>query len=174
MAKPRLTGESMRLRKSTLPVLTVLTVIAVAGGFQLGETAVAQIDPLYFEGAAAPARDVTQRPGGSRSNAYAAASNWEQGYADRTVDCGADCPPALTDRSVTRADVALTPYADPTIAPRWEEASSPEPDDLLATERPEEPSRVARYMNYPVNAEQAEIRAALDGGAKPAAGPDGL
>ena len=154
----------MKSRYSTLPVLVIMTLVAVAGGYQLGEAAVAQIDPLYFEGAAAPARDVTQgaRPG--QANAYAAASGWEEGYAARSVECGADCPPALTDGRVTRADVALTPYADPTIAPRWEEASRPAAEDLLVPESTPEESRVTRYMHYPVSADQAEIRTALEGG----------
>ena len=154
----------MMSRNSTLPVLAVLSLVSVAGGYQLGEAAVAQIDPLYFEGAATPARDVSQRTRPAQANAYAAASGWEEGYAARSVDCGADCPSSLTDGNVTRADVALAPYADPTIAPRWEEASSPDPEDLLVPERPPEESRVARYMHYPVSADQAEIRTALEGG----------
>lgn len=155
----------MKVRNSTWPTLTVLTVIAVAGGFQLGEAAIAQIDPLYFEGAAAPARDVTQRPRNTQANAYAAASGWEEGYAARTVDCGADCPRALTDRSIMPADAPLVRYSDPTIEPSWEQASSPAPEDLLLPEQPAAESRVARYMHYPVSADQAEIRTALQGGA---------
>lgn len=160
----------MKLRNSTLPVLAVMTLVAVVGGYQLGDGAVSQIDPLYFEGAAAPARDVTQRTRPGQANAYAAASGWEAGYAARTVDCGADCPPALTDGTVTRADVALAPYADPTIAPRWEEASSPAPEKLLVPESGPAESRVARYMHYPVSADQGEIRTALEG-EKPGAEP---
>ncbi len=163
----------MKFRNSTLPVLTVLTLIAVAGGFQLGETAIAQIDPLYFEGAAPPPRDVTQRQRSSQPNAYAAASGWEEGYAARSVDCGADCPPSLMDRSIMPADTPPVRYSDQTIEPSWEKASSPEPEDLLLPEQPAAQSRVGRYLHYPVSAEQAEIRAALDGRAKPAAGPDG-
>lgn len=159
----------MKVRNSTLPVLAVLTLIAVAGGFKLGETAIAQIDPLYFEGAAPPARDVTQRPRNGQPNAYAAASGWEEGYAARSVDCGADCPPSLIDRSIMPADTPAVRYSDQTIEPRWEEASSPTPDDLLLPEQPAAESRVGRYMHYPVSAEQAEIRAALEGG-KPGAG----
>lgn len=153
----------MKLRNSTLPMLAVLTLVAVAGGYQLGEAAISQIDPLYHEGAAAPARDVSQRARPGQVNAYAAASGWEQGNADRAVDCGADCPPALTDPAVTRADVALTPYADPTIAPRWEEASNVAPEDRLVPERGPDESRVGRYMHYPVSADQGQIRAALEG-----------
>lgn len=165
----------MKFRNSTWPVLSVLTLVAVAGGFQLGETAIAQIDPLYFEGAAAPARDVTQRSRNGQPNVYAAASGWEEGYAARTVDCGADCPPSLVDRSIMPADAPLVRYSDPTIQPSWEEASRPAPEDLLATERAPEESRVGRYLHYPVSADQAEIRAALDGPAPAAAaGPDGL
>lgn len=152
----------MKVGNSTRPMLAVMTLVAVAGGYQLGETAIAQIDPLYFEGPAAPAVDVTERPRLRQMNAYAAASDWEKGYADRAVDCGADCPPALTRGTLTRADVALATYADPTIAPRWEEASSPAPEDLLIPERPRDESRVGRYMHYPVSAEQAEIRAAVE------------
>jgi len=153
----------MRLRNSTLPVLTLLTVIAIGGGYQLGEASVAQIDPLYFEGAAAPARDVTQRPRPSQPNAYAAASDWEKGYADRAADCGANCPPPLVDRSIMPTDAAPVRYPAPTIEPSWEKASSPAPEDVLVPERPAD-SRVGQYMHYPVSADQAQIRAALADG----------
>ena len=153
----------MKVRNSTWPTLTVLAVIAVAGGFQLGEAAIAQIDPLYFEGAAMPARDVTQRPRNDRANAYAAASGWEEGYAARAVDCGGDCPPARIERSIVPADALLEGYSDPTIEPSWARASSPAPEDLLLPEAPAAVSRVARYMHYPVSADQAEIRTALQG-----------
>lgn len=159
----------MKVRNSTWPTLAVLTVIAVAGGFQLGEAAIAQIDPLYFEGAAPPARDVTQRVRNDPTNAYAAASGWEEGYAARTVDCGADCPQARIESSIMPADAPLVRYSDPTIEPNWERASSPEPEDLLLPEAAAAESRVARYMHYPVSADQAEIRTALQGGAPGAA-----
>lgn len=157
----------MKFRNSTIPILSVLTVIAVAGGFQLGETAIAQIDPLYFEGAAVPARDVTRSAPAQRRNDYAAASGWEEGYADREADCGANCAPMSSDQAMARLDAPLEPYSDPTIEPRWERAAAPARDDVLVAPRDEpvgaeRTSRVDRYLHYPVSSDQAEIRAAQE------------
>ena len=146
--------------------MTVLTVVAGAVGLQLGESAIAQIDPLYFQGAALPARDVTQDPRRPRPPAYAEASGWAEGYQARAADCG-DCPFLLARQSYApQPGVALFDYSDPTIAPRWEEAEAE-----LLIEEPMEPivetrieaGRVQRYLHYPVDAEQTEIRAAFEG-----------
>lgn len=161
------------MRNSVLPVMTVLVVVAGAAGLQLGETTIAAIDPLHFQGAATPARDVSRGPLEPRRNDFAAASGWEQGYAGRTADCGANCPQSYADQALgIDAGAPLIPYSDPTIEPRWEQASAAADDDPRLIERSAESGRVQRYLHYPVSADQAEMRAALDGEA--AVEPDGL
>lgn len=149
------------MRNIVLPVVTVLAVIAGAAGLQLGETAIAQIDPLYFQGAAASPRDVTREARAPRPNAFAQASGWEEGYDARTADCGADCPALLVRQTRDSAlSIPLYDYSDPTIEPRWEQANAEPAEEEPPTPRP--PSQVERYLHYRVSADQAELRAARE------------
>jgi hypothetical protein len=148
------------MRNSVLPVMGVLTVVAAAVGLQIGESAIAQIDPTYFQGPMEPAQDVTRNP--QRRPGYAQASGWAQGYAAKAVDCG-DCPAHLTRQ--THAAVYSAPaYADATIAPRWEDADAPVTLSSSVEEvvRPAEGRRIDRYLHFPVSADQAQIARALD------------
>jgi hypothetical protein len=141
-----------------LPVMGVLTVIAGAVGLQLGESAIAQIDPVHFQGAPPELRDVTANPRPRPVNAYAGAYGWEAGQQVRAADCG-DCP-ALNARD---AYAVAGPLPDPSIARDWEEqpaydAAAPDPEaQRYATEW----RRVSRYVHYPVTPEQAEIAESL-------------
>lgn len=162
------------MRNPVLPVMTVLVVVAGAAGLQLGETTIAQIDPLYFQGAATPARDVSRTALESRRNEFAAASGWAQGYAARSIDCGANCVPSYSEQVLgVPADAPLIPYSDPTIEPRWEQAAPPF-DDVPPTESSTGSRHVQRYLHYPVNADQSDIRAALEVAPTKADGPPGL
>ena len=165
------------MRQTILPVMSVLTVVAIAAGLQLGDTTVGQIDPLYFQGAAPTAHDVTKYPRPARHNAYAQASGWAEGYQARAADCG-NCPALLVRH--TSAPIPSEPlyaYSDPTIEPRWQQAAAEMPAEESKPERSAEAARVQRYLDYPVSADQAEIRAALKGAEATAelpAEPDGL
>ncbi len=164
------------MRNSVLPVMGVLVVVAGAVGLQLGESAIAQIDPIHFEGPAEPARDVSRDPRPPRGSAFARAYGWAEGYQARAEDCG-DCPALLTRR--THAPQPIEPlfaYSDPTIEPRWEQAAAEMGAEDLRVEREMiRSSSVQRYLHYPVSADQAEIRAGLHGEAEaPDAEPIGL
>ncbi|HEY0114642.1 MAG TPA: hypothetical protein VGB54_02870 [Allosphingosinicella sp.] len=150
------------MRNSVIPVMAVLTVVAGAIGLQIGEGAISQIDPVHFQGAATPARAVTadsRRPGGT---GFMQASGWAQGYRSLAEDCG-DCPALLARRSHAVPAAAQPAYADLTLQPRWDQAA--EGAALAAAEeqavRSAESIRVARYLHYPVSADQAEIAKAV-------------
>ncbi len=153
------------MRNSVLPVMTVLTVIAGAVGLQMGESAIAQIDPLYFQGSVAPARDVSKGQPPQRAPGFAQASGWEEGYAARARDCpGCPAGPMTISPAVYEGPQApLYAYSDPTIEPRWDRAAAPAPQDDLRIDRALHVSQVQRYLHYPVTADQDEIRAGLDG-----------
>lgn len=145
-----------------MPVLSVLGIIAVAAGLKLGETTIAQIDPLYFEGAAPKVRDVSSDAPPPSAPAYASASGWAGGVAAPARDC-IDCPATLVETGGPRIpNEPLYAYSDPTIEPRWTRAGAPAEDADIAPEpAPIAASeRVRRYADYPVSAEQAEQRTA--------------
>jgi len=153
------------MRNSVLPVMTVLTVISGAVGLQLGESAISQIDPLYFQGGVAPAQDVSKGLPPQRAPGFAQASGWAEGYAARSRDC-VDCPdgPMTMSPAVYEAPRApLYAYSDPTIESRWEQAAASAPEDDLRIKRALHASHVQRYLHFPVAADQADIRAGLEG-----------
>jgi hypothetical protein len=147
------------MRNSVLPVMIVLTIIAGAVGLQLGESAIGQIDPTYFQGALERPRDVTKDPRPQRKPGFAEASGWAQGYQAMAADCGGCAP--VTGASYAAPVATLFTYSDATIEPQWQLAA----DDAqeLRIERSVEAGQVQRYLHYPVSADQAEIRAGLEG-----------
>jgi hypothetical protein len=163
------------MRNSVLPVMTVLTIVAGAVGLQLGESAISQIDPLYFEGGRTPPRDVTKDPRPASNSAFAEASGWAEGYQARAEDCGGNCEPVGPGGTAAPA-APLRDYSDPTIEPRWQYADDAASGDELRLERSLESTRVQRYLHYPVSTDQEEARAAFEDAAEPAdtAGPTGL
>jgi multidrug resistance efflux pump len=158
------------MRNSVLPVMGVLTVVAAAVGLSIGESAIAQIDPTYFQGALLPAEDVTKKPRPAAQPGFAQASGWAQGYAARAEDCG-DCPALLTRQ--THAPVySSAGFADATIQPRWEQAAgaaAAATDEVLI--RPAEERSISRYLHYPISADQAEIARARAAAAQAATSP---
>ena len=162
------------MRNSVLPVMTVLTVVAGAVGLQLGESAIGQIDPTYFQGALERPRDVTKDPRPPRKPGFAEASGWAQGYQAMAADCGGCAP--VAGASYVAPAAPLYTYSDATIEPQWQLAADSVTGDELRIERSVEAGQVKRYLHYPVSADQAEIRAGLEGQvpAAPAEGPAGL
>jgi hypothetical protein len=153
------------MRVSVLPVMTVLTIIAGAVGLQLGESAIGQIDPTYFQGALEPPRDVTKDPRPSRAPGFAQASGWAQGYQALAADCGG-CSP-VSGQSGPAPAAPLYTYSDATIEPRWQQAAAAVTADEPRLERSVESAQLQRYLHYPVSADQAEIRTALEGRGTP-------
>ena len=143
-----------------LPVMGVLTVVAGAVGLQLGESAIAQIDPIHFQGAAPVPRDVSRDPLPQLGPTYAQAYNWEQSELALASECG-DC-----DARNARTAVAST--WEPVYEPVYAEAAAPPrrlvaaslprdvPDQVRFEEDAAEVRQVSRYVHYPVTQEQAE------------------
>jgi hypothetical protein len=59
----------------------------------------------------------------------------------------------------------LFAYSDATIEPRWQYADYGTNQDEPRLDRSLESAQVQRYLHYPVSADQAEIRAGLEGAA---------
>ena len=160
------------MRNSVLPVMTVLTIIAGAVGLQLGEGAIGQIDPTYFQGPLEKPRDVTKDPRPPRRPDFAEASGWAEGYQAMAADCGG-CSPVRSSQAVPAAP--LFAYSDRTIEPQWQQAADSVAADVPQFERSVEAGQVQRYLHYPVSADQSEIRAGVEGEAPAQVeGPAGL
>jgi hypothetical protein len=134
---------------SLWPILGVLA-LGVGAGVQLGESAVGDIDPVHFQGAAPPPRAVAA-PAPVPPSPYVQATSWEQGQAARTADSGYEdfdfAPPALAPRQVAA------------IEPEWREP--PPPASLV----PWPPGRTAahpeveRYTDFPIARKPLSVRA---------------
>lgn len=140
-----------------LPVMGVLTVIAGALGLQLGESAIAQIDPVHFSGPRPLPRDVSRERRAEPPATYASAYGWAEGYGAQAADCG-DCP-AANARDVYAP--LSEPLADGADSQPWR---APIAYDRLDHE--EEADRrewreIGRYVHYPVTHDQADLAESL-------------
>jgi hypothetical protein len=125
--------------------------LAVGFGVQMGESTIQAINPIHFQGAAAPVQaiDPAALPPPPQS-AYAQAYGWEQGYAARQAEgVGSQDFDYLPQASVQRT----------AAAPVWRDqvpaaTLSPWPPGQVSA-HPE----VERYTDYPIEE-------------KPAAGPE--
>jgi hypothetical protein len=152
------------MRVSVLPVMTVMIVIAGAVGLQIGESAIGQIDPLYFQGSAPTPVDVTRNGRAAPAPGYAQASGFAEGFAARAEDCaGCDVRPGAAAQPSYRGEVL--PDVSPTLAPPRAETIAAIVDEEAPVQRSAESERVRRYIDYPVTDDQARIRAALDAAA---------
>lgn len=112
--------------------------LAVGAGVQLGESAVREIDPFYFQGAAEPPIAV-EPPLPSPPSAYAQAYGWEQGNAARLAAGAIDYPYSPTPVSVVALPAAAPAETPPPLSlapwPAGQVSSHPE---------------VERYADYPI------------------------
>ena len=87
-------------RKLTLPALGAVMLAAAAFGVHLGQSAIDQINPLYFQGAAVHPRDrgadLAEASLAPQTPRFAELYGWAEGEAARNADC-VDCE-ALTAR----------------------------------------------------------------------------
>ncbi len=144
-----------------LPALGALAVAAAAFGLHLGESAVADINPIHFQGAAVHPRDrgaaLPDLPQAPIQSEYALAYGWDQGANARTADCPG-CGPAVAPEYASRTqmgyqsdvDVALAPPSPARAVERQEEAQSP-----FTTEY----ASVDRYAYYPIEEATADVAA---------------
>lgn len=156
------------MRGAVLPVMGVLMVVAGAVGMQIGESAIAQIDPVHFQGAPPEPHDVTRDPRPAPPPAYADASGWAEGYEAMARDCG-DCPMLLARHGYAPASSSWGPpdelaliSARPAVHPA-PAAQAEEPLVIAAAEPAPPPpaARYSRYLDFPVNQDQAELARAV-------------
>ena len=149
-------------KKLTLPAFGALLLAAAAFGVHLGESAIAQINPLYFQGAAVHPRDrgaaVSEAdimPAGTR---FADFYGWEEGQQARTADC-VDCS-ALGARDAYAAGEVRFAVIETDWQIEAQPASYAEPPAEAAPAGEQgfavQSAEVERYADYPIEAESAE------------------
>ena len=156
-ARPRF---SAMLRHSNLILASSLAFLAAAIlGVQLGHSAISEINPIHFRGAAAPPRGI--EPAAVRPpDAFASAYGWEQGNAARALDCGGDCTARRARQAVIVGLEVSAPR--PASAPYWRDSTpTTEPRPWPPGETGEGTPGVKRYMHYPIEEEAAEPEAAV-------------
>ena len=150
----------------TFPALGASLVLAVAGGIQLGESAISLINPIHFQGPAIHPRDrgaaIDPNRVTHREPAFASLYGWDEGHSAHAADCG-DCE-VLNARDSYAYRYA---YADPAPVRIAEEAWEPPvaaDEGYDGTGGPEEApvqyevieERVERYAYYPVEEDEVD------------------
>jgi len=135
------------------PLLGAVLIGAAGIGAHMGETAIAAIKPLYFQGAAVHPRDrgaaVDPALLPAAGPQFADHYGWAQGAAARLADCG-DCA-ALAARDqyavlpVYQVAIATAEPLPQRMAVRAEPESEPEPDFVV-----EAAPEIERYAYYPI------------------------
>lgn len=151
------------MKHINLAAFGAVTIVAGAFGAHLGQSAIAGINPIHFQGAAVHPRDrgaavpeMLEAQAASFSDGY----GWEQGRAARAEDCGNCDSLAARDAFASGGEpvfaVMETGWSnDPTPA-----AYSPAPQTDSADEAAAEPdpadqqmAQIDRYSHYPLQAE---------------------
>ena len=150
----------VRRRLNTILGFSAAVLVAGAVGVQLGESAIAEINPIHFQGAASPPRGIDPVSVAPAEDSFAAAYDWEAGHAALRAACGGDCNARLS-RHATAYAYDAPAVVQPAAAPYWRDITpaaepAPWPAGETGAPRPE----VERYMDYPV--EQAPAEAADD------------
>ena len=148
-------------KKLALPAFGALVLAAAAFGVHVGQSAVSQINPLFFQGPAVHPRDrgaVVADALPRARPAFAELYGWEQGQAARNGDCigceALDARDAHAGGEVVfavletgwRTEPEPASYSrDPEPAPAQEAAPEPEPAGFVV-----EWADVDRYARYQV------------------------
>lgn len=151
----------------SLPALGVLLAAGVAGGIHLGESAVAEIDPVHFRGPAIHPRDrgAAIDPNEIEPDEPRFASLYGRDDAAEAVPAGYAVDDAADDaappvRDPLERDLAEAAEAVAVAVERsedWAEQALAEAERALArAERAPDWQEVERYAYYPVSAEEAE------------------
>lgn len=151
---------------SSLPALAIVVAAAAVFGVELGESAIAEIDPVHFRGPAIhpAARGAAIDPGELDAPAapqFASLYGWEEGNAARAEACG-DCDsgwapdPYEQEVEVSYAD-AVAAAEEIASRERWAEAALDEAEDAIeAIEDEIDWEAVERYAYYPVAEDELE------------------
>lgn len=147
-------------RRLKIPTIAGLIFLGVAGGVALGQSAVDQINPLYFQGAVVHPRDrgaaLDPHALQAQSPRFADFYGWEEGQAARAADCSGCAAVAARD---AYAEAPAIQYAAAETG--WSEAPqtyilAPEPAPAQADEAPAQPTDVALYSGFQIEEKPAE------------------
>ena len=151
------------MKHLNLAAFGALTLAAGAFGVHLGQSAISDINPIHFQGAAVHPRDrgaVVPEMLEAQPASFADAYGWEQGRAARAEDCG-DCE-ALGARDAYAGGgepvfaVLETGWSnDPTPAAYFQEprADMAEDADEAQVAADAQRAQIDRYAHYPLQSE---------------------
>jgi hypothetical protein len=138
--------------KVKAPLLGGVMLGAAAVGVLMGESAISQINPIYFQGAAVHPRergaavaDIAPVEGERFADQY----GWAEGRAARLADC-IDCE-ALAARDQFAAPLVHHAVADIREEPR-QAVAEPLPETFVV-----EYADVDRYAHYPIEADEEPV-----------------
>ena len=160
---------------SDLPVLSVFAAAAAVFGIHLGESAIAEIDPVHFRGpavhpaqrgAAIDPNDIADEPQQPR---FASLYGWEEGNAARAADC-VDCDALAARDAYYEEDLyyEAEPYAPSETLEmaaayldeaeeKWLRRGMGEwEEEHWSEEEASDHETIERYAYYPVTAEDAD------------------
>ena len=156
-------------RPSNLALTSVGLVVAAILGVQLGQSAIAEINPVHFQGPLAP-QGITPPPEPAPYDPYGHPFVWSMTPTASLVDCLGDCGAART-REAVRLAMDESAGRDPAL-PYWRDATpATELRPWAPGAVPEGSRNVIRYMHYPVNRDQADEVAQVDAKPVPEAQP---
>lgn len=158
-----------RARPNSLALTAIGLVAAAVLGVQLGQSAIADINPVHFQGPLAP-QGITPPPEPAPYDPYAHPYVWSMAPAVSLVDCAGDC--GARSREAVRLALDESAGRDPAL-PYWRDATpATELQPWAPGAVPGHDRNIVPYMHYPVNREQADEAIQVDEAeAKPAAQP---
>jgi len=146
-------------RRLKIPAFAGLILAGMAGGVALGESAIDQINPIYFQGAAVHPRDrgAALDPNAlpAQTPRFAEYYGWEEGQAARTADCFGCAAIAARDAYAYAEAPAIQYAAAETV---WSDAAQPyAPEaDRAPAEQADGPSDVELYAGFQIEEKPAE------------------
>jgi hypothetical protein len=151
-------------KRLTYSALGSAVLLAAAAGVLLGESAIDQINPLYFQGAAVHPRDrgaVFESRLPPPAPRFADLYGWDEGRTARSSDC-VDCE-ALTARdafyeSGVRYAVVETDWRTQPVAYALEVGPEPDPAPSREPADAAEPIDVALYAGFQIEEKPAETQ----------------
>ena len=152
-------------RRLTYPALGAAALAAAAAGLYLGQSAIDQINPLYFQGAAVHPADrgaAVEETLLARGPRFADHYGWEDGQAARGADCYGCAAVAARDAFASDAQYAVIEQAwqvEPQPVAYYVVEQAPE---TVAEEQapPQEPSELERYAGFQIEEKPAEAEPA--------------
>ena len=165
--RPRRRFSAMfRARPNNLALASVGLVAAALIGVQLGQSAISEINPIHFQGPLERPQGIIPPPEPAPFDPYGQPYVWSAAPPPVVADCGFDCGTTPT-REAMRLALDSSNGRDASL-PYWRDATpASELRPWAPGEMPGRGRNIERYMNYPVNQEEAQRTVAEPPAAKP-------